>query len=168
MTVVAETGELVVNLQQRLRAAEIPQQRFAVHAAGRQQRFVRMPGLVAAPGPRRHARSRGVAEQVPNGDVAHWAVGVVHVSQLREVVDDRVVQAQHPSIPQLHDGYSRERLSDRGPMVDRVLVHGPVCGHVGKAKELSRQDLVVFQEPIHRFHYSDRNQDLNIDYNNTL
>src|SRR5262249_32102838 len=52
------------------------------------------------------------------------AVRVVHEAQLRHVLHRRVVQREVSAVAKLHDRDAGQRLRDRGPVIDRLLVDG--------------------------------------------
>ena len=80
--------------------------------------------LVAVPGPRRIAEARAMGEQVANGNPVDRPVLVVHLAQLRNVADRRIVEREQAAIAQLQDGDGGHGLGDGGPVVRGFGIHG--------------------------------------------
>ena len=106
-------------------------------------RLERMPGLIAAPRPRRRAKPRAVRHQMADLDVGDAAERIVRQRQLRHVLDDRIVERQQPAIAQLHDRDAGERLRDGRPVIDRGVGRGVFAIEILKAFGVARHDRTV-------------------------
>src|SRR3989441_11560693 len=84
-----------------------------------------------------------VRQQHPDRDVVDRAEGVVDLAQLRHPGDDLIVERQAAAVPQLHHGDRRERLGDRGPMVDRALARRLVARAGGETAVVAREHAPV-------------------------
>ena len=105
-----------------------------------------MPRLVAAPRPGAGAEAGAVRHQVADRHLRDVAERVVDLPQLGHVLDRRIVERQQAAIAQLHDRDAGERLGDRRPVKDRLLVNGPLRRRVLEALERLVDDRAVPDE----------------------
>jgi len=80
--------------------------------------------------------------------------GVVHHAQLRHELHHRVVEPEQAAVAQLHYGDAGERLRDRRPVKDCVLVHSALRREIGEAVELAREQLTAAHEPERTSHHA--------------
>ena len=74
-----------------------------------------------------------VGEEPADGHVLDGAERVGDGGELRQVSDERVVEAQQPSVAQLQDRHGGEELRDGGDAKQRVGVGSPAGVEVGEA-----------------------------------
>ena len=110
------------------------------------RRLERMPRLVAAPRPGAGAEAGAVRHQVADRHLRDVAERVVDLAQLGHVLDRRIVERQQPAIAQLHDRDAGERLGDRRPVIDRLLVDGALRRAILVALERLVRDRAVLHE----------------------
>ena len=105
-----------------------------------------MPRLVATPRPRAGTQSRAVRHQAPDGHLSDVAERIVDLAQFRHVLDGRIIEREPPPVAQLQDGDAGQRLGDRCPVIDRLVVHGPFRREILVADVVLCVDLAAFDE----------------------
>ena len=104
------------------------------------RRLERFPRPSLAVGPGGILEAGGMREQHPERDVVHGAEAVVHLSELRNVPRDRVVQREQAAIAQLHDRDRGERLRDRSPVIDPARIRRRPALPIAEAVRMLRED----------------------------